>query len=306
MAPIRFNNICKTFRTGWFGRRRKSALKDVTFSVHPGEIFSIIGPNGAGKTTLLRILLGFIRSDSGDAHIMDLPATDASARVSVGYLPEVLECPAYLTPRQFLIAWGSFGGLTLRSAQLKAETVLELVSLGERKNARIGEFSKGMKLRLGLAQALLGDPEILVLDEPTDGLDAEGRILFRNLLLERRQAGKTILMNSHLLSEVEQISDRVGMLKDGVMVRVDNLENIVKRTGQFRVSFRVDAGQPPEVLKNGSAVEKKEDRWIARVNGASELEHLLGELTAMGATVIAIDQDRMSLEDLFVSVTTPK
>lgn len=305
-VPIRLDNITKCFRTGWPRKHTFAALRDVTFSVNQGEVFSMIGPNGAGKTTLVRLLLGFIRSDSGEAEVMNKPVRDASVRAFIGYLPENVGCPPYLTPRQFLTAWGCFGGLSFGNAKRQAGVVLDRVSLCDRGNSRIGEFSKGMMLRLGLAQALIANPDILILDEPTDGLDAEGRILFRSLLTDLRSSGKTILMNSHLLSEVERISDRIGILRKGELVKVDKLENLIERSQQYVVTFQTQSTQLLEELRQSFALQQRDDRWSVRTGSANGLEQFLGKLRNANATILSIDQDKKSLEDAFLSIAVGK
>ncbi len=303
MQDILIENISKTYRQGFGANRGLRALDNLTLAVQRGEIFSLIGPNGAGKTTLVRILLGFLRKDSGTAFILGQNITGPNGRKSVGYLPENVFCPPHLTPIEFLTAWGCFGGSSLGHARRQAGDLLERLGLAERSASRIGEFSKGMMLRLGLAQALTGDPQVLILDEPTDGLDATSRIHFREVLQELRGREKTILMNSHLLSEVERISDRVGILVLGKLRLLNNVGNIAQRLEEYCVTFESESSAVVDGLRATYEVAQMQSGWVVNVHTTTELERLLGYLRERNANVRAVDQKKISLEDVFVQIS---
>ena len=208
MTPVlAVSQLFKTYK-GLFGPAQH-ALRGLTLSVPQGSAFGLIGPNGAGKTTFIKVLLGVVRPTSGDVTVLGGDPQDTAVRARIGYLPERMHLPAALRARDFLRSVATLKGLTSKDAELIA--LLERVGL-RTGDQRVGTFSKGMRQRLGLAAAMLGQPELLILDEPTDGIDPVGRVEVRALLLEEKKRGATILLNSHLLSETERICDRIGVL----------------------------------------------------------------------------------------------
>ncbi|MCK9462087.1 MAG: ABC transporter ATP-binding protein [Proteobacteria bacterium] len=231
-APIlEVQDLFKTFRTGFF-RRRVDAVRGVSFEVREGEIFGLLGPNGAGKTTTLKVMMGLVAPTSGSIRIFGRPCSEPGARARVGFLPENPYFHEYLTPRELLEFYGSLVGLGGAKLERQSEALIEQVGLKEAANRPLRKFSKGMLQRIGLAQALLGDPELLVLDEPMSGLDPIGRKFVADLIAERNRSGVAILFSSHILSDVERLCHRVVILNRGVVAAQGSLADLVgKDTG---------------------------------------------------------------------------
>jgi len=205
----------KTYREGWLRRKQFQALNGVSFQVPAGCVFGLLGPNGAGKTTFVKVLMGIIRQTEGTARVFGLPAGGRQARKLIGYLPERLALPTYLTGHQALEYCGGLSGLSARQVRDRREGLLSMVGLEGWGTTRIAKYSKGMIQRLGLAQAMLHQPRVLVLDEPTDGLDPKARAGVREILLRLSRQGVTVFLNSHLLQEVELLCQQVAILSEG-------------------------------------------------------------------------------------------
>jgi ABC-2 type transport system ATP-binding protein len=212
---ISAEGLGKTYSEGLIRRRRFDALKDVSFQVNPGEIFGLLGPNGAGKTTFIKILLGIIRKTTGSASLMGQPAGSQAGRRLTGYLPEHLRIPPHLNAYTALECYGNLSNVPTSVIRKKRDHLLELVGLASRAKDRCKKYSKGMLQRLGLAQTLLHEPKLLILDEPTDGLDPQARAEMRQIIKRLKNEGVTIFLNSHLLQEVELICERVAILDRG-------------------------------------------------------------------------------------------
>ena len=226
--PIATVALCKTY--GALRRsRRVEALRGLDLQVRAGEIFGLLGPNGAGKTTLVKILLGICLGSSGEARLLGRPVGDPEARRGVGYLPENLRLPDFLDAVGALEFLGRLSGMPAAARRTAIPAVLEQVGLADRSKSKVATFSKGMLQRLGLAQALLHRPRLVVLDEPTDGVDPIGRKEIRDVLLQMREKGTTVFLNSHLLSEVERICDRVAILDRGRLIAEGTLADLRAR-----------------------------------------------------------------------------
>lgn len=220
-----------------YGKHR--ALRGLTLSIPRGSAFGLIGPNGAGKTTFIKILLGVVRATEGDVEVLGGHPEELQVRARIGYLPERMHLPAALRGRDFLRSVATLKSLKPSDGELGK--MLERVGL-KNDSQRIGTFSKGMRQRLGLAAAMLGQPDLLVLDEPTDGIDPVGRIEVRSLLLEEKKRGATILLNSHLLAETERVCDRIGVLQLGQLKLEGTLDDIRKQQSRWTLTFD---GAPP-------------------------------------------------------------
>ena len=236
---IETNDLSKTYSQGLIFRQRHVALQNVSLTVQRGEIFGLLGPNGAGKTTFLKIMLGIIRKTSGQASLLGYPAGSRQGRKLVGYLPEHLRVPAHLTGYQALEFFGNLSNVPTRIVRERRQQLLETVGLADRAKDNVKQYSKGMLQRLGLAQALLHDPELLVLDEPTDGLDPKARAEMRQIIRDLQGRGVTIFLNSHLLQEVEMICQRVAILDKGQLRYcgpVDSIGDFIQTGGQSAVT----------------------------------------------------------------------
>ncbi|MFQ5596082.1 MAG: ABC transporter ATP-binding protein [Anaerolineae bacterium] len=279
------------------------AVDTLSLSVDQGEVFGFLGPNGAGKTTTVKMLLGLVWPTGGQARILDHAPGDPAVMGRVGFLPEHFRFHPWLTATDFLDLHGRLYGLSADQRQQRIPKLLERVGLADRAGTRLSEFSKGMSQRIGLAQALLNEPDLVFLDEPTSGLDPLGRREVRDMIRELRAAGVTIFLNSHLLSEVEITCDRVAIIKQGRVVRVGTLDELTR--GAVEVEVRA-GGLTPD-LRAGL------ERWgrIAWADGslltlAVEDEEVLpaiaGWLVEGGARLYSLSPRRLSLEELFVQI----
>ena len=278
-----------------------TALSGLSMSVPSGEVFGFLGPNGAGKTTAVKLLLGLTAPSAGDAWLLGEPVAQAQARRRVGYLPELFRYPAWLTPAEVLRYHCALIGMprALRSAQVN--TALETVGLGARANHRVGTFSKGMQQRLGLAVAMVGDPLVVFLDEPTSALDPVGRHDVRDVIRGLRERGTAVFLNSHLLSEVEQVCDRVAVVDHGRVIASGTLDEILG--GGVSVRLRVTAIADPAALLGRWGEVSVEGGWVVVSGADSEaIADMVAELVRHGARVHAVEPQRDSLEDRFLAL----
>jgi ABC-2 type transport system ATP-binding protein len=278
------------------------AVDGLSLDVEQGEVFGFLGPNGAGKTTTVKMLLGLVRPTAGQASVLGQPPGEPAAMRRVGFLPEHFRFPAWLTAEGLLDSHGRLYGLTRDERTERIPALLQRVGLGERARSRIGEFSKGMSQRLGLAQALIGDPELVFLDEPTSGLDPLGRRLVRDIIRGLGERGVTVFLNSHLLGEVEATCHRVAIINRGRVVRMGSQLELA----QGAVEVRLRAGGLDEETRAGLA------RWghlsPGDANGALTLtvesEEVLPQvarwLVDLGVDLYELSPRRLSLEELFV------
>ncbi|MFZ0820956.1 MAG: ABC transporter ATP-binding protein [Candidatus Acidiferrales bacterium] len=285
-------------------RKEIPALNGVSLSVERGTVFGLLGPNGAGKTTLVKILLGLAAPTNGSARLLDSHPGDTKARRRIGYLPEQMRLPDYIKGPAFLRYMGRLNGVPSGVLKTRIPELLEQVGLGGVKKPAKA-YSKGMLQRLGLAQALLNDPELLILDEPTDGLDPLGRKQVRDLLLALRAAGKTIFLNSHMLSEVEQVCDRVVILHQGLVARAATPEEFTRGTGEYivRVAVMNDAVRAAAATVASAGTWQDATLRFAPRDRA-QLNALVDKLRAVPVEIEAIEPVKNSLEQFFLKVVT--
>jgi len=243
---VEVDQLRKRYRGGLVRRKAVDALQGVSLNARGGEVFGLLGPNGAGKTTLIKILLGVVRPTSGKASLFGQPAGSSTARRRVGYLPESLRVDRHHTARSALRYYGRLSQMSAADIHRRSDELLELVGLRGRDRESVKRFSKGMYQRLGLAQALMHDPDLLVLDEPTDGLDPVGRNEVRKVILRLKDAGKTIFLNSHILQEVEMVCTRVAILVDGQIRGSGSIDELSHAELSERVILEVDASAVDE------------------------------------------------------------
>jgi ABC-2 type transport system ATP-binding protein len=295
-AVLEFEEISKQYG-GWFTRRPVRALDHFSLRVEAGEIFGFLGPNGAGKTTAIHLALGFMRADKGRGTMLGRPFGDARTRRRVGFLAE--NVALYHRPAarlvQFYGGLNSMGGPQLRQ---RAREVLELVNLTGAAERNVGSFSRGMLQRIGLAQALVNDPELLILDEPTSALDPIARVIIRELLLRLKSEGKTVFLSSHLLSEVELVCDRVGVMHRGRLARLGRTADLLHSREQTQVVARgVDAA----AFRGAVASDGVVSFTIATVSQREVLERIWN----LGGEVVSVNPLKRSLEQIFLEVTQP-
>jgi ABC-2 type transport system ATP-binding protein len=293
-------NIVKTFRIGFF-RKRVEAVRGVSFEVKQGETFGLLGPNGAGKTTSIKTILRLIHPDAGKISLFGAELSLA-ARARIGYLPENPYVYQYLRAHEFLDLCGRLMGLSPSQRKKRADEMIDLVGLAHAVDRPIGRFSKGMMQRMGLAQALLHDPELLILDEPMSGLDPVGRKQVRDIILAQRRAGKTLIFTSHVLSDVEMLCDRIAIIHKGEVVARGTLDELLRReVRRVRIQLTNVSAELRQLLETrGLGLREHDGTTHVTIEGDHGVNPLLGEVMQHGATVIEVEPERETLEDLFV------
>lgn len=296
MNPIEIEQLTKTFLDK--KRRSVKALRGFSLSISTGEVFGFLGPNGAGKSTTMKTLLGQIRPSSGSAQIFGKAVEQCSARRNVGYLPENPVFYEFLTAREYLELVGCVHGLTKAQVHHGTDRVLDLLSLSEASKRPIRGFSKGMVQRLGLAQAMLHDPDLYVLDEPMSGLDPIGRALVKDLMLDLKRRGKTIFFSTHVIADVEAVCDRVAILVKGEL-RAENVvaELLEEGVEGYRVLLEEEA--PPDV--HDFLVNAETSRCVFYVPRL-QFNSFMRKVDAAGCTIQLVEPHRKSLEDFFLKV----
>ncbi len=280
----------------------KVAVADLTLSVRKGEVFGFLGPNGAGKTTSIKMLLGLVHPTDGSGNVLGKPLGDVTARAKIGFLPEHFRFQDWLSGREFLRFHGRLYGLHGASLDDRIETLLQRVDLLDAGPRAIRDYSKGMLQRIGLAQALLNHPQLVFLDEPTSGLDPLGRLLVRDILNELRAEGVAVFLNSHLLSEIEVVCDRVVFIRRGIVVRELAMHDW---QDSVCISVRVGADQLTPALwqgfsQFGTITLQPNHTAQIQVTGEEQLPHIARWLTGQGVDLYHLAAERQSLESLFL------
>jgi ABC-2 type transport system ATP-binding protein len=279
--------------------KRYRVLEGLSLSVSKGEIFGLLGQNGAGKTTTLKIILGLVFPDAGSVRLFGRRNTVVSVKERIGFLPENPYFYEYLTAREFLDYCGRLFGYSGYERERRVGSILERVGMKDRADVQLRKFSKGMLQRIGLAQALINDPDLVILDEPMSGLDPIGRREFRDIILSLRERGKTVFFSSHILSDAEALCDRVGIVKDGVISAEGKLGDLLKPTvHSWDVTYSRPEGPAPDAPGEVLAVRGTEA--LVRVTSEQALASLLESIRASGGTLIAVLPRRDTLEDLYL------
>jgi ABC-2 type transport system ATP-binding protein len=295
VAALEFENLTKEYRS-FASRRRLRALDSFSLRVETGEIFGFLGPNGAGKSTAIHLAMGFMRPTSGSGRMFGQPFGYAGARRRVGFLAE--NVALYHRRAESLVRfYGALNGMHGSYLAKRAREALEAVGLQEQANRNVGKFSRGMLQRVGLAQALVNDPDLLILDEPTSALDPLARVAVRELLLKAREEGKTIFLSSHLLSEVELVCDRVAVLHRGRLVRLGRTTDLLQ------------SGEQTEIMARGIAASAfagavAQDGVVRFTIESSKQRTALERVWNLGGEILSVNPVRRSLEDIFLEVTT--
>jgi ABC-2 type transport system ATP-binding protein len=292
---LEFENLTKQYRS-FASRRRIVALDHFSLKVEAGEIFGFLGPNGAGKSTAIHLAMGFMRPSSGTGRMMGAPFGDAPTRKRVGFLAE--NVALYHRKAERLVRfYGALNGMGGAMLAQRSREVLELVGLQDHASRNAGKFSRGMLQRAGLAQALVNDPELLILDEPTSALDPLARVMVRELLLHAREQGKTIFLSSHLLSEVELVCDRVAVLHRGRIVHVGHTADLLVSDEQTEIVAR---GISPTGFENAVSQNGVVRFSVPTARQRETMERIWNS----GGEVISVNPVRRSLEDVFLEVTS--
>jgi ABC-2 type transport system ATP-binding protein len=296
---LRADRLSKTFRLG-FLRKRVEAVREVSFDVRRGEVFGFLGPNGAGKTTTLKMLMGLIFPSGGRAEVLGLPVPTLAAKRRLGYLPETPYFYDYLTPEEFLDLVGALSDVGRAERRARAARLLERVGLGHARGRPLRKFSKGMLQRVGIAQALMGDPELVVLDEPMTGLDPLGRKEIRDLILELKQEGRTVFYSTHILPDVEMTCDRVAMVFAGRTSSVGPLHELLSaRLLSTEVVLRPGLSGLP-TLPEGATARQTPEGAAVELRQEEQVGPFLKVALDKGAQVVAVSPRRESLEDFFI------
>jgi ABC-2 type transport system ATP-binding protein len=279
--------------------RRYRVLKGLSLSVSKGEIFGLLGQNGAGKTTTIKILLGLVFPDEGAVRLFGRKSTVVAVKERVGFLPENPYFYEYLTGREFLDYCGRLFGYSAYERERRIDAILDRVGMKGRAETQLRKYSKGMLQRIGLAQALINDPDLVILDEPMSGLDPIGRREFRDIILSLKERGKTVFFSSHILSDAEALCDRVGIVKDGVLSAEGKLGDLLRPTVRhWEVTF---SGPPFAILGSpGEVVAVRGSETLARVESEAGLGALLETIRLKGGVLISVIPRRDTLEDLYL------
>jgi len=298
---IDVRDLTKTYRTP-FARRKVEALRGVTFQVEKGHIFGFVGPNGAGKTTTIRTLMGLIRPTGGSATILGKQLPSRAARFQVGFLPEAPYFYDYLTVAELCDLAGRLFGIPAAVRKKRADELIERVGLSRARGQALKKYSKGMLQRAGLAQALMNDPELVVLDEPMSGLDPIGRKEVRDLILSLRDQGKTVFFSTHILSDVEAITDRVAIIVKGELREHGTPGELVSRTvlGTDVMIRIAEAADVTALTDAGDRVRRKGDALSLTLPANADIDAWIAKAHAAGGKIVQVTPRHETLEDLFL------
>ena len=302
-------NVSKSYRRGLWGRNSFTALNDVSLQVPRGEIYGLLGPNGAGKTTLIKILLGIIRKSAGNATVLGHAAGSMEARRRIGYLPENHRIPRHLTALTALEYYGSLSGMSMSAIRAERMKLLEVVGLRGRERERVSGYSKGMLQRLGLAQAMLHRPDLIVLDEPTDGVDPVGRREIRDVLKQLADQGHSIFLNSHLLQEIELICSSVAILNHGKLLKTGSVRELTAALADAPVQMQV-TGDEAAVRRIADQHPGSKLRVVTagayelevRIPKQADLDTVIDALRQAGVSIWRLARKEQTLEEVFIGI----
>ncbi len=303
---LNITNLIKDYKTGFLGKNSR-VLKDVSFTVQRSEIFGFVGPNGAGKTTTFKSILGFVTPTGGKIEMLGKNLDDVETKRKIGYLPENPYFYDYLTGEELLFYMGELHGLSRKNLVDKVGELLSKVRMTDAKDVQLRKYSKGMLQRIGIAQALVNDPEFIILDEPMSGLDPIGRREIKDLILEEKRKGKTILLSSHMLSDVEALCDRVGIIMGGIVIKIGNIGDLLK---EIHTDYEMLLEGPVEEIRKSVKdlnieLENRAGYTVLRFDEDIK-RSILDAVTGTSAEIVSIHPLRKSLEGLFVEEAKKK
>lgn len=298
MSVIQITGVEKIYKG------RVHALRGVDLEVRPGEVFGLLGPNGAGKSTLVKILMTVIRPTKVSGTVLGKPVGDRPTLARIGYLPEHHRFPPYLKGRQVLEFFAAMSGVSKKDRKKRSEELLEVVGMSEWGNKKVGGYSKGMRQRVGIAQALMNDPELVLLDEPTDGVDPVGRREIRGILARMKDEGRAVFLNSHLLSELEMVCDRVAIMVTGKVHRQGTIEELTEGKRGYAIAgaspFTEDDLATIRQASQGLDVVTEPAAVIIRTEDPARVQPAIDALRSRGVVLSAVRPMRPTLEDLFM------
>ncbi|MBX3244695.1 MAG: ABC transporter ATP-binding protein [Acidobacteria bacterium] len=308
---VEIKDLSKDYETGFWRKKKARALDGLTLNVRPGQIFGFLGGNGAGKTTTIKILMSLLFPTEGSAKILGRDISDVSMHSRIGYCPENPYFYDYLTANELMDYFGQIFGYDAAKRKQLTDELLTAVGLEEKsRNRQLRKFSKGMQQRVGLAQALINDPEIVFLDEPMSGLDPVGRREIRELIVSLREKGKTVFMSTHILSDVEALCDEVAILRGGRLSATGSLSDLLSTGNEQRAFELLIGGVASEQMRNavsginGAEVLTKPAGTAIEVLNESDIDAAIVAARSCGGKIISINPVSLSLEDLFVAPKT--
>lgn len=297
---VRFSEVEKTYRIG-FWRKKVHAVRGISLSVRRGEIFGLVGPNGAGKTTTMKMLTGLVTPDRGKIELLGHNVTHPRVRARIGYLPENPYFYEHLNAMELLFYYGSLHGLSRRTLRSRSQRLLEQVGLSGVRKRPIRKYSKGMRQRIGIAQALINDPEFVILDEPQTGLDPLGRKDVRDLIFSLKESGKTVLFSSHVLPDVEAVCDRVAVMQEGRICECGRLDELTSDgLESIEITVRHLDEHQASRLDYVTSVTRRADVLVLKAALEADLGKLVSQLNDAGARLVSVTPHKQNLEDVFV------
>jgi ABC-2 type transport system ATP-binding protein len=303
MRIVEIHNLTKIFTTG-LKKGNVVALDAVSFGVDQGEVFGLLGPNGAGKTTLVKVLLGITSATTGDVLVNGHLPHDPRSRLKVGFLQENPRFPDHLTGRGLMTLAGRMCGMDAGEMKQRITMLLELVGMGKWADTRVRKYSKGMTQRIGLAQALVADPDLVFLDEPTEGIDPVGKVEIRDVLKRIRDEGKTVFLNSHLLGEVEMIADRVAILSRGKLVRVGSVSELTVSENQYDIEADIGNEHIELPEQMGKIVMVRAGGLTVTLEKPEYVNHVIDQLRMRRINIWSVTPAKQSLERSFIDAVT--
>ena len=298
MKAIEIMGLKKTF-TSNFMLKKYNVLKDINISVEKGEIYGFLGPNGAGKTTTIKCMLGLISFDSGESFVCGKNSRSLEERKKIGFLPEHPYFYDYLTAKELLCFSGMLFSIPVKKVKNKAKDLLKLVGLEGKEDLKLKKFSKGMIQRLGFAQALINDPEIVILDEPFSGVDPIGRKELRDLIISLKNSGKTVFFSSHILQDMEMIVDTVGIILEGEIIKQGKLSDLISHSVQYYEVVFKDVDE--SLLKsNNIGFKLKDNNYITKLKDFEKLNYIIEFIIMNHGKIVSVIPIKMSLEDIFL------
>lgn len=303
MNAVEVNNLTKIFKVKTKTQQIK-ALNNFSLYVKEGNVFGLLGPNGAGKTTLVKTLLGIVFPTSGNAKILGEDISNIKIKERIGYLPENHKFPLFLTGENVLKYYAKLSNMDMNGIEKKIDELLSLVKMKKWKKTKVKNYSKGMMQRLGLAQALINNPDLIFLDEPTDGVDPIGRKEIRDVLANLKEQGKTIFLNSHLLSEIELISDRVAILNKGELVKEGTVDEITSNHEIYEITTaqKIDSLIWEKLSSEFNLENLEENQFQVKVENSDKLNELLDVMRKSELKISTVVPKKNSLEDMFISL----
>ncbi len=296
-CPLRVDNLCKSFRSN-ITRRRIPVLNSVTFSMQAGEIFGFLGPNGAGKTTTMKCIIGLLNKDSGAVTIFDQPSERLASRQRLGYLPENPYFYEYLTGREFLRFSAQLCSVPAREIDQRIDSLLQRVGMTGRSDIKMRKYSKGMTQRIGLAHALIHNPDLVILDEPFSGLDPIGRKELRDIIIELRAEGKTVFFSSHIIQDMELICDRVAIMLNGSIRKTGALTELLSDTIKS-VELVYRHPQPNLIPGIPKTAQQTKEGFLIQIEEAQK-QQIIERLVTNNAEIVSVVPQKKNLEDLFM------